>query len=224
MPETTQPDEGSTFSDRAEKIAKAADEQLGLKDPDYGDLEKEIRDLEVGKLLGATGQHPTVKLVNTHVSFASAWLIVIAVVSGSGAGTIASVVQAVTRGVEGKATVGAYADVAVVFITAFALCTTVAALIYLAREGAIKGYGAIFGVCLGIVLWCWFLNSAGIASPDPDDLLRAMSSASNPLLKFGALVPVFVTFYGIATFLSGLGVGAIAGNLGYRIAHPEVPA
>ena len=162
--QSERPDERSTLRDRAEKIAKVADDQLGLKEPDYGDL-------EVGKLLGATGQHPTVKLVNSHVSFASGWLIIIAIVSGSGAGTIASVVHAVTRGTQGKATVGAYADVAVVFITAFALCTIVAALIYLVREGAIKGYGAVLGVCLGIVLWCWFLNGAGIASPDPDDLL-----------------------------------------------------
>ena len=129
------------IADAATKAAKAIDTAFGLKDPDPI-LPKDASELTINSLIPeGAATHPTVKLLNTHVSVAAAWIACVGLVLGTG--TASAVVQALKRAASGGTTVGDYASAGAIFFAASALCVSVAAAVWAVLAARMQGYGAL---------------------------------------------------------------------------------
>ena len=75
---------------------------------------------------------------------------------------------------------------------------------------------------IGTAVVSGLLSAAGLAAPSQDTILTAVSNENGT--PYGWVVGVlgaFLAYYGIFTYLCGLGVGAVLGHLAYRVQETE---
>jgi hypothetical protein len=200
------------LEDQANDAAKFADIITGRAEALT--VEGAVQDLEPGDLLPPAIRNSVImKTANTGVSLGAAWVALIAAITagGSFSGFVGPALQSATS----KATLGAYLTFGTAFFATFAMCTAIAISVFAIRAG-VRNLGAIAAIfALTTVAACYLSLQLGLDDPDPAQFFSVPSGS--PLAVISGYLKVYQLFYGPVPFLTGIGVGGIAGYFSYEI-------
>jgi hypothetical protein len=175
----------------------------------------DIQDLDAGDILPRSiRDHHLVRTTHQHISLGGAWIALVAIFGGGG--TFAGVVAPAVQSTASRATIGAYLDFGTALLATFAMAAAIAVTVFAFRSGT-RGIPLAFTFVLTSVAACYLSLFLGLTNPDPGQILNLPSG--NPLATVLGHLEIYATFYGAVPFLTGLGIGAISGNLAYRITN-----
>lgn len=199
--------------EQAEQIAEAADALTGRAPEGTELLIDKGKDVDADILVPRRWRgRAAVTTTHRHISVGAAWIGIVTLVAGGG--TFAGVVGPALRSAAGKATLGAYLDFGTAFFATFSMSLAIALTVLAFRRRVGWWWqGVIFVVTA--LLACYASLWVGLADVDPDDLLRLPANA--PAIKAVQFLGIYFDVFGPVPFLCGLGVGAITGNLAYRL-------